>query len=60
VILRVVPGTAGLVVAGALALPVLLVSFRLFRVFGPGELGALGASPVPFIARAARFLGPER
>jgi len=53
-------GAAGLIVAGAAALPLLFVSYRFARVLGPAELGPLRSAPVPIIARAARFLGPER
>jgi O-antigen/teichoic acid export membrane protein len=60
VVLRLVGGVTGLVVAGVLALPLVFVSYRFVRVLGPAELGALRTAPVPVIARAARFLAPER
>jgi O-antigen/teichoic acid export membrane protein len=59
-ILHWIHGAPGLIVALIVALPVLLVSYRVARVFAPGELDALCAAPVPLVARAARFLGPER
>jgi O-antigen/teichoic acid export membrane protein len=59
-ILHWVPGIPGLVAAGLVALPVLLVSFRVARIFGEGELAALRAIPVPLAARMARFLANER
>jgi O-antigen/teichoic acid export membrane protein len=55
-----VPGTAGFVAAALAGVAVLPVSFRAARVFGPAELSALGAMPVPFASRLARFMGQER
>ena len=53
-------GASGLIAAALVAVPLLMVSYRVARVFDPGELAALRAVPVPLAARVARFLAPER
>ncbi len=59
-ILRMAGGAAGLVAAAVVAILLLLVSYRVARVFDADELAALRAVPVPLAARMARFLAPER
>ncbi|HET6348595.1 MAG TPA: oligosaccharide flippase family protein [Candidatus Krumholzibacteria bacterium] len=59
-VLHWVAGVVGLVVAGVVAVPVLLWGYRRARIFGPDELAALGGVPVPLAARLARFLDSER
>jgi hypothetical protein len=55
-----VGGVGGLIAAGVTAMPVLLVSYRVLRVLGPAEVSALRGVRVPFVARTARFLVPDR
>ena len=59
-VLQVMEGATGLAVAAAVAIPLVLVAYRLARVFDAGELAALRTVPVPLAARVARFLAPER
>ena len=59
-ILLWVPGVPGFIAASLAGLAVLPVSFRAAGVFGQSELAALGAMPVPFAGRLARFMGHER
>jgi O-antigen/teichoic acid export membrane protein len=59
-VLRGIDGIAGLAAACLAGLALVPLSYRVARVFERDELSALAASPVPFVARAARFLVPER
>ena len=54
------PTKRGCPLAAAVAILLLLVSYRVARVFDADELAALRAVPVPLAARMARFLAPER
>jgi O-antigen/teichoic acid export membrane protein len=59
-LLRVWGGAAGLAAAGLAGVLLIAVSYRAARVFGPEELAAVAAVPLPLAGRIARFLGAER